>query len=52
MKNMDVSIFERYMKCPIILDGRNCFDPEQFRTVHVIYDSIGRDVVDYLYLDR
>ncbi len=52
VKNMDVSMFEKYMKCPIILDGRNCFDSEQFRTVHVIYDSIGRDVVDYLYLDR
>ena len=52
VKMMDVSLFETYMKCPIILDGRNCFDPEQFKTVHVIYDSIGRDVVDYLYLDR
>ncbi len=52
IKNMDVSLFEKKMKCPIVLDGRNCYLLDAFKDVHIIYDSIGRPVVDYLYLDR
>ena len=52
IKNMDVSLFEKKMKCPIVLDGRNCYPLDAFKDVHIIYDSIGRPVVDYLYLDR
>ncbi len=50
VKNMDVRDFETFMKRPIVLDGRNCFKLEQFRNVHIIYDSIGRTRVDYLYI--
>jgi UDPglucose 6-dehydrogenase len=49
VKTMDVSLFERQMKRPVILDGRNCFALDAFRETHVLYDSIGRPVVDYLY---
>lgn len=52
IKNMDVALFEKKMKCPIVLDGRNCYTLDAFKDVHIIYDSIGRPVVDYLYLDR
>ncbi|MBB5264811.1 UDPglucose 6-dehydrogenase [Catenibacillus scindens] len=52
VKNMDVALFEKKMKCPIVLDGRNCYPLDAFKDVHIIYDSIGRPVVDYLYLDR
>lgn len=51
IKNMNVALFEQMMKHPIILDGRNCFSLDAFNNVHIIYDSIGRPVVDYLYLD-
>ena len=51
VKNMDVSLFEKKMRRPIVLDGRNCFDLDAFKDVHILYDSIGRAVVDYLYLD-
>lgn len=52
VKQLDVSLFEKKMKCPIVLDGRNCYTLDAFKDVHIIYDSIGRPVVDYLYLDR
>lgn len=51
VKNMDVAAFEKKMRRPIVLDGRNCFDLAAFNDVHILYDSIGRAVVDYLYLD-
>ena len=37
-----------YMKRPIILDGRNCYDPEVMKGYPLIYDSIGRTVVSNL----
>lgn len=51
IKNMDVALFEKCMKRPIVLDGRNCFNAGQFKEVHILYDSVGRPTVDYLYLD-
>lgn len=52
VKQLDVSLFEKKMKCPIVLDGRNCYTLDAFKDIHIIYDSIGRPVVDYLYLGR
>lgn len=51
VKQMDLSLFEKCMNRPIVLDGRNCFSLDAFRDVHIIYDSVGRPLVDYLYLD-
>lgn len=45
VREMDVSLFERKMKQPIILDGRNCFALNAFQGRKVVYDSIGRPVV-------
>jgi UDPglucose 6-dehydrogenase len=36
------------MKRPIILDGRNCYDPGVMAGYHLVYDSIGRTVVSNL----
>lgn len=52
VKNLDVSAFEKYMKRPIVLDGRNCYDLDAFRDTHILYESIGRPVIDYLYLEK
>mgnify|MGYP000044906486 CR=1 FL=1 len=52
VKNIELSWFETYMKKPIVLDGRNCYPLDAFKDVHILYDSIGREVVDYLYLDN
>lgn len=48
VKNMDLNIFEKMMKKPIILDGRNCFDLEKFKDKKVIYESIGRRCINNL----
>ena len=48
VKNMDISLFEKLMKKPIILDGRNCFEIEKMRSENVIYESIGRKTINNL----
>ena len=52
IKEMDVTAFEKHMKRAIVLDGRNCFDLKVFRNTHVLYESIGRPVQDYLYMEE
>lgn len=46
IKNMNVEVFEKSMKTPIILDGRNCFSLDAFKERKVVYDSIGRTVIN------
>ena len=46
IKNMNIQLFEKNMKKPIILDGRNCFDIEKIKKYKVIYESIGREIVN------
>lgn len=45
VKDMDVKDFEKYMKNPIIIDGRNCFELDNFKDIKVVYDSIGRPTI-------
>ena len=46
VKNMDINLFEKLMKKPIILDGRNCFDANEFKNKKVIYESIGKKCIN------
>ncbi len=48
IKKLPATVFEIYMKKPIIIDGRNCYALSTFQNVQVIYDSIGRRTVNYL----
>lgn len=50
VKNMDKSLFEKLMKKPIILDGRNCFDLKEISEQKVIYESIGRKIINNITL--
>ena len=46
VKNMDLTLFEKLMNKPIIIDGRNCFELEEMKKQNVIYDSIGRKTIN------
>lgn len=48
IKEMDLKLFEENMKKPIILDGRNCFELEEIKKYNVIYESMGRMVINNL----
>ncbi len=42
VKNVDLAKIKKLCRCPIIIDGRNCFDPATVRQHGFIYHSIGR----------
>ena len=48
IKNYDITKFEKLMKKPIIIDGRNCFSLDKIKETNVIYDSIGRKTVNII----
>lgn len=52
IKNMDLALFEQYMKTPIILDGRNCFPLTEASKYPIIYDSIGRKTINNITIIR
>lgn len=41
-KKLDLKKIKRLMKAPIIVDGRNIFEPEKMKSLGFIYKSIGR----------
>ena len=43
-KKLDLKKIKRLMKAPIIVDGRNIFEPEKMKRLGFIYKSIGRPV--------
>ncbi|SEH23228.1 UDP-glucose dehydrogenase family protein [Selenomonas sp. KH1T6] len=45
IKELPLEKYAELMENPIILDGRNCYEPEQAEVVGVTYDSIGRRTV-------
>ncbi len=46
VKEMDISLFKKLMAKPIVLDGRNCFDLNKVKNERIIYESIGRKLID------
>ncbi|GAF65007.1 UDP-glucose 6-dehydrogenase [Bacillus sp. TS-2] len=46
LKTIDLNLFEKYMKEPILFDGRNCFELELVEATNLEYHSIGRPSVD------
>jgi len=41
-KKLDLNKIKKLMKSPILIDGRNIFDPEKMKSLGFIYRSIGR----------
>lgn len=48
IKEYDIKNYEKLMKKPIIIDGRNCYKLEDFVDKKVIYESIGRKTINNL----
>lgn len=46
VRNFNVEKYSSLMKNPIVLDGRNCYSLKQFEGTDIIYDSIGRPVMN------
>lgn len=46
IKEIDIEKFIKYMKKPIIIDGRNCYKLDNVKDKKVIYNSIGRKCVE------
>lgn len=45
IKQMNINLFEKLMKNPIVIDGRNCFELDEVKKTNIIYESIGRKTV-------
>ncbi len=41
-KNLDLPKVKRLLKQPVIIDGRNIFDPSQMRQLGFVYQGVGR----------
>lgn len=48
IKEYDMANYERLMNKAIILDGRNCYDLDEAKKHKIIYNSIGRRVINNL----
>ncbi|MDK0736121.1 UDP-glucose/GDP-mannose dehydrogenase family protein [Clostridium perfringens] len=48
IKGIELSIYEKLMKTPIIFDGRNCYEIKDVEKSNVEYHSVGRKAVDNL----
>ena len=46
VKALDIHKYASLMKHAIVLDGRNCYNPDIFKGTEIIYDSIGRPTVN------
>ncbi|PAD67849.1 UDP-glucose 6-dehydrogenase [Bacillus sp. 7586-K] len=49
-KDLDLETFVKYMKQPIIFDGRNCYDPKNVACYQVEYHSMGRPSINNIQL--
>ncbi len=46
VKNMDISLFSKLMNRPIVIDGRNCFELNKVKKENIVYESIGRSIIN------
>ena len=43
VKKIDLKKLKSVMACPVIVDGRNVFNPEEIRALGFTYHSVGRN---------
>ena len=46
VKELELSQYAKLMKTPIVMDGRNCYRLEDVKKAKMLYESIGREIVD------
>ena len=46
VKELDITIYEKLMRKPIVIDGRNCYNLEEMKKTNITYDSIGRKIIN------
>ena len=46
VKELDLNRYAELMKHPIVMDGRNCYTLEDVKKAPILYESIGREIVD------
>lgn len=46
VKNFEISKYEKLMRKPIVIDGRNCYNLDDIRNTKITYDSIGRETIN------
>ncbi len=46
IKNLDITLYEKLMRKPIVIDGRNCYDLKEIEKTSILYDSIGRKTIN------
>lgn len=51
IKELSLSIYEKFMKSPVIFDGRNCYTLDQASKYEIEYHSIGRQSVRNLLVE-
>lgn len=42
VKKLDLAKLKSVMKCPVVIDGRNCFEPKAMAALGFTYHSVGR----------
>lgn len=45
VKELPIETYKNLMRNAIVLDGRNCYNPSVFKDTDIIYDSVGRSIV-------
>jgi UDPglucose 6-dehydrogenase len=50
IKDLDIGVFEEYMKTPVIFDGRNCYELSIIKNYDIEYYSMGRPSINSLNL--
>lgn len=46
--NLDLTLYTKLMKNPLVIDGRNCYNLEKVKAAGIIYESIGRSTINGL----
>ena len=46
IKNYNLNNYEKYMKVPLVLDGRNCYNLDKVSKTRIKYISIGRKTIN------